>query len=138
VRWLQPEQSLSLLSLRFYKRSRVERGPLLAADQDLVFGAVLSAGDARLADPASEAAGWQAKALGHDIAAEALLQAELNGLSLLLWCESAYGLGGDAHLTSCALPSQHWLAPTIVLPQNQKCANVRKAPATLNEFGVKN
>jgi hypothetical protein len=29
------------------------------------------------------------------------------------------------------------LAP-IVLPQNQKCAKVRKAPATLNEFGVKN
>jgi hypothetical protein len=57
----------------------------------------LAAVDAGLPDPASQAAGVQAKAVGYGIAGEALLQAKLNGLSLLLRREPTPGLGGGDH-----------------------------------------
>jgi hypothetical protein len=53
----------------------------------------LAAGDAGLKNPAGQAAGGQAKALGNSIAGENVLQAELKSLSLLLRCEPASSLG---------------------------------------------
>ena len=68
----QPEQSSAARHLTDLLPEPVELSALLAAAIALVFGAGLTAIDARLPDPASEAAGGQAKALGTGMAGEGL------------------------------------------------------------------
>ena len=75
----------------------IELSALLAGQDAVVPGTSLTAVDTGLADPAGQAAGVQAKALGHRIAGEALLHAEGNGLQLLLLRELASGLDWVGH-----------------------------------------
>ena len=97
MRCRQPEKILLPPELPVLLAESVELGSLFCAEQALVFRTGLAAVDAGLPDPASEAAGGQAKAVGYGIAREVLLQAELNSLSLLLRREPAPGLRGGDH-----------------------------------------
>ena len=94
MRCRQPEKILFPPNLSVLLAEPVELGPLLADEQAMVFRTALAATDASLAHLASEAAGWQAQALGHGIAGQALLLAELNSFRLLLSRESTPVHGG--------------------------------------------
>ena len=75
----------------------VELSAFLAGEQAMLTGSGLASVDAGLAHPAGQAAGGKAQPLGHGVAGEALLKAELNSFLLLLRCEPASGLGGVDH-----------------------------------------
>lgn len=80
--------------LRVLLAEPVEIRTLLAAEQALVSRAGLASINTGLPDPAGQAAGRQAKALGNGSAGDLLLQAKRNSLRMLLRRELASGLGG--------------------------------------------
>jgi len=97
VRCRQPEQILFPSELTVLLPEPVEISALLAGEQALVAGTALAAIDTGLAHPARQAAGREAMPLSHGIEREALLQAELHGLGLLLRRGPAPGSGGVGH-----------------------------------------
>jgi hypothetical protein len=94
VRFRQPEKILFPPELPVLLVEPIELGSLHTGEQALVTGASLTAIDAGLPHPASEAAGRETKPLGKDIAGETLLQAQLNGLRFLLRREPTTGTRG--------------------------------------------
>ena len=75
----------------------MELGALLDGEETMVARSSLAPINTGLPHPAGQAAGGKTEPLGHGIAGESLLQAELHGLGLLLRREPAPGLGGVGH-----------------------------------------
>ena len=97
MRCRQPEKILLPPEFPVLPTEAIELSALLAGQDAVVPGTSLAAVDTGLANPAGQAAGVQAEALGHRIAGEALLHEEGNGLQFLLLRELASGLGGIGH-----------------------------------------
>ena len=97
MRCRQPEKILLPPELAVLLAEPVELGALLAGEEPLVAGTGPTAINTGLPHPAGQAAGGKAKPLGHGIAGEALLHAELHGLRLLLRREPAACSGWVGH-----------------------------------------
>ena len=111
----QPKKILLPPELPVFLAEPVELGTLLAGEQTLVPGIGRALVNTALPQPAGQAAGRKAKALSNNIAGEALLQAERNGLLLLLCREPAsvpvisWMLSGGRPLMKCSsLHSRQW------------------------------
>ena len=97
MRCRQPEKILLPPELTILLAEPVELGSLLAGEEPLVARSSLAPVNAGQPDPTGQAAGGKPKPLGDGVAGEALLQAELHGLRLLLRREQAPGSGGVGH-----------------------------------------
>jgi hypothetical protein len=89
VRRRQPKKILLPPELPVFLAEPVELSALLAGEQTLVPGIGRALVNSTLPQSAGQAAGRKAKALSDHVAGEAFLQAERNGLLLLLCREPA-------------------------------------------------